>query len=174
MYIIFSHVFERQVGRFSFESGTNFNRNWLDCFVEVAAKVENQLTLNEKENVILIRRAILEEIDASPSSMEEQHLKLCLLRYAAVADIVLDLHCDTNAILHMYTHEKLWPALSDLAFHLKSQCQIVSSEDSGGRCFDETCSNIWDKLSRRFPAFPIPMACQSATVELRGQNDVSF
>ncbi len=78
-----------------------------------------------------------------------------------------------DAVMHMYTHDKLWPEMSDLAAALGSKCQIIDA-DSGGNCFDEACSSPWDKLSAQFPGFPIPMACQSTTVELRGEYDVSL
>ena len=50
--------------------------------------------------------------------------------------------------------------------------------DSGDDPFDEACSQTWWRLRERFAkpgtsGFPIPLACLSATVELRGMADVS-
>ncbi len=73
--------------------------------------------------------------------------------------------------MHMYTHDKLWPEMSDLAAALGSKCNIIDA-DSGGNCFDEAASTPWARLAEKFPSFPIPMACQSCTVELRGEADV--
>ena len=73
--------------------------------------------------------------------------------------------------MHMYTHDKLWPEMSDLAASLGSKCNIIDA-DSGGNCFDEAASTPWARLAEKFPSFPIPMACQSTTVELRGEADV--
>lgn len=73
----------------------------------------------------------------------------------------------------MYTHDKLWPEMSDLAASLGSKCNIIDA-DSGGNCFDEAASTPWARLAEKFPSFPIPMACQSTTVELRGEADVSI
>ena len=78
-----------------------------------------------------------------------------------------------DAVMHLYTHDRLWPQLADLSAALGSRCNIVDSE-SGGWSFDEANSNPWARLADRFPGFPIPMACQSATVELRGELDVSM
>jgi predicted deacylase len=72
----------------------------------------------------------------------------------------------------MYTHDRLWPQLSDLAALLGSECNIVDP-DSGGNCFDEACSSPWAKVADKYPDLPVPMACQSTTVELRGVYDVS-
>jgi hypothetical protein len=47
------------------------------------------------------------------------------------------------------------------------------AEDSGVTPFDEACSRIWWQLAEKFPDYPIPSACLSATVELRGISDVS-
>jgi len=77
----------------------------------------------------------------------------------------------TDAVMHMYTHDKLWPEMSDLAASLGSKCNIIDA-DSGGNCFDEAASTPWARLAEKFPSFPIPMACQSCTVELRGEADV--
>ena len=63
--------------------------------------------------------------------------------------------------------------MSDLAADLQSECTLLDSI-SGGNPFDEACSSIWAQLADRFPDYPIPMACQSATIELRGELDVSF
>jgi predicted deacylase len=72
----------------------------------------------------------------------------------------------------MYTHDRLWPKLSDLAAFVGSHCHLLASE-SGGSPFDEVSSCLWAKLSDRFSGFPIPMACESATIELRGELSVS-
>jgi uncharacterized protein len=75
--------------------------------------------------------------------------------------------------MHMYTHNNLWPALSDLAEALGAHCVILDNADSGaGVCFDEASSTPWAVLQQRFPGFPIPMACHTTTVELRGELDV--
>lgn len=51
----------------------------------------------------------------------------------------------SDAVMHLYTHDHLWPQLSDLAAELGTECQLLDS-DSGGNCFDEVCSFPWQKL----------------------------
>ncbi len=165
------NVLESHLGRFCLESGTNFNRSWSDTYDAVSAKISGYLTPNADENIKLIRNAILEELKLLNPLQEDAYLKNQLLQLACVADVSLDLHCDCVAVMHMYTHNRLWPELSDLARYLQSHCQILDS-NSGGNCFDEACMNIWSKLADKFPEFPIPMACHACTVELRGEHDV--
>ena len=45
------------------------------------------------------------------------------------------------------------------------------ADDSGDVPFDEANSKLWWELAAKFPGFPIPPACLSATVELRGLAD---
>lgn len=49
----------------------------------------------------------------------------------------------------------------------------LHADDSGVTPFDEACSRIWWRLAQRFPEHPIPPACLAATVELRGQTDLT-
>ena len=47
--------------------------------------------------------------------------------------------------------------------------------EAGEEPFDEACSRLWWDLAAHFgPKYPIPMACLSTTVELRGEMDVSY
>ena len=55
------------------------------------------------------------EVASSLVYKEEELMKRTLLYHAIDADIVIDLHCDSDAIVHMYTHDRLWPTLQDLA-----------------------------------------------------------
>lgn len=81
------------------------------------------------------------------------------------------LNCCSEAPLYLYTHDRLWPELADLAASIGSVANIVAPS-SGLNCFDETYSNPWAALQDQFSEFSIPMACHSATIELRGLYDV--
>lgn len=166
------HVLGSQIGRFSLESGINFNRDYTDIGPAVAARVGDKLCLDGATNVKLIRDAMIEEMTNLKVIGEEGSMKRILFEMACTSDIVLDLHCDSDAVLHMYTHSKLWPNLSDLAAELGSEVHLLALQ-AGGLPFDDACSCPWSFLAERFPSFPIPMACESATIELRGESDVS-
>lgn len=167
------HLLGTAIGRFALSSGTNFNRDWIDVTNAVAKEIEGKLSKDDSaHNVKLIRELILSEAEKLNFNREDANMKKEIFKVASQADIVLDLHCDSDAVLHMYTHDRLWPLFSDLASELGSNVHLLSS-NSGGNAFDESVSCPWSTLADKFPDFPIPMACHSATVELRGQLDVS-
>ena len=104
-------IFGTHLGRFSFDSTTNFNREWKDFTTAVWEVVRDKLTADAEANVRLIRVAIANVIANMTPETEEESLKHVLLQQAAVSDVVMDLHCDSNAVMHMYTHDRLWPAM---------------------------------------------------------------
>jgi predicted deacylase len=114
-----------------------------------------------------------EVIDEMEPADELGSLRRTLALLACDADFVLDLHCDDEALMHLYLIPQHWPEARDLAAEIGSRATMLA-EDSGGGSFDETFSTPWVVLARRFaPDRPIPAACLAATVEFRGQPDVS-
>jgi len=162
----------RLSGRFELGNGVNFNRNYPDVSATVAKRIEGKLTRDEADNVALIRAQIRVAIDEYPAPDETSLMRKTLLSLAADSDICLDLHCDWEAIMHVYLGTPLWPDAADLAAQMGSRATMLA-EVSGGNPFDEAVGGIWWDLARRFPEFPIPPACLSSTVELRGENDIS-
>jgi predicted deacylase len=158
-------------GRHDFETLGNFNRNYPVLTDKVAARLEGRLGDDAGENVRLIRAALLAEIDALAPRTEIDHLRATLYRLSADADIVLDLHCDDRALLYLHTGTDLWPAAADLSAQLGCHAALLA-DVSGGEPFDETLGGIFWRLRARFPGKPIPSACLSSTLELRGQGDV--
>ena len=100
------------MGRFSLSTGINFNRDWMDLTKGVIARVTGKLTSHAASNVSVIRDAILAEAGTLTPRKEDGALKVALYKLAAVSDISLDLHCDTHAVMHMYTHDRLWPQMA--------------------------------------------------------------
>ena len=97
-------------------------------------------------------------------------MKHLLLTLSHDADIVLDLHCDHQALLHVYMGTALWPDGADLAAQMGAAA-ILLAKDSGDMPFDEANSKLWWDLAGKFPGVPIPPACLAATIELRGVAD---
>ena len=159
-------------GRFDDFANINFNRNHLDLTAGVADKIEDRLTDSEEHNKMLIRQAMADVLAGLTPDNESAQLKHLLLSLSFDADIVLDLHCDYQAITHVYVGSPLWPAAADLSAQMGSQATLLAKV-SGDNPFDEACSRIWWELAEKFPAYPIPCACLAATVELRGISDVS-
>lgn len=163
-----------QLGRHELRGGGNFNRNWPDLFPAVAAAIDGKLSDSPAENVRLIRvalRAALAAIAAQPVHNEWLSLRLILAGAAVDADMVLDLHCDEEALMYLFVTPAHWPQAQNLAAELGCRA-VLLAEQSGGNSFDEAFSTPWLRLAARFPDHPIPAACLAGTVELRGQADV--
>lgn len=165
-------MFGHGIGRFALSDGGNFNRDFPHLTPGALKRVESMLGPDAAANVAAIRKALAEEVEAWAVSTQVGALKKELIRLAVGADIVLDLHCDAEGAMHLYTQPTSAETFAPLAAWLGSQATLVAQE-SGGDPFDEVFSRPWVELRARFPLAPIPLACHSTTVELRGQADVA-
>jgi len=160
-------------GRFEIGSGKNFNRGFFDLAEAIAPALDDCLGSDGLANVRLIRAAMQEALDGlAPPTSELQGLQRLLLRHACDADVVLDLHCDFEAVVHLYGIPQQWPQLRPLAARLRAGT-VLLAEDSGGSSFDEACSLPWLRLAQRFPAANIAPACLATTVELGGMDNTA-
>ncbi|MFK8328391.1 succinylglutamate desuccinylase/aspartoacylase family protein [Pseudomonas sp. BJa5] len=158
-------------GRFEFNSGKNFNRDFPALAEALAERLEGRLGSDGEANVATIRRAMLDSLDALPPAQSElDGLRRLLLRQACDADVVLDLHCDFESIMLLYALPQNWPRLRSLAARLRAGAALLA-EDAGGNAFDEACAVPWVQLAERFPEAEIPLACIATTIELRGMAD---
>ena len=129
-------------------------------------------------NVALVRKALRGACDELPAETELQSLRRALLGLAIDADVVLDLHCDNEAVLHLYTATELWPEVEPLARLLGAEVSLLADE-SGDDPFDEACSTVWPRLAAvlskasRSGRSSCPPPASAVTVELRGETDVS-
>jgi predicted deacylase len=124
------HSLGQHQGRFDFRDGLNFNRGHADLVPAVVDALRDSLTPDATVNTRLIRSALKAAADVLPASSTTQDLKNQLLRLAVDADIVLDLHCDTDAVMHVYA---LTP-------------QAATAEVAGchlGRAGRATCHGVW-------------------------------
>ena len=165
-------VDERLLGRFDLAGGGNFNRHYADLAPALADELRGRLTGDAAENVVRIRRALAALVRDRQAANAAEALRNALLGLAITADIVLDLHCDDEALPHLYVGTPLWPAAVDLARCLGADL-VLLAEISGGEPFDEACSAVWWRLRALLgDGAPIPAACLASTVELRGMADV--
>lgn len=159
------------LGRFELASGTNFNRGFFDLASAIAPALDGCLGGDAPANVRLIRAAMQEALESlPPASSALQGLQQLLLRHACDADVVLDLHCDFESVVHLYSLPQHWPQLRPLAARLGAAA-VLTAEESGGSSFDESCSSPWLRLASCFPEASIPLACLATTVELGGMAD---
>jgi len=167
-------VGNNHLGRYDFLGRDNFNRNWLELSGAVADRVEGRLGRGASDNVASIRGAALAALAAMKPVNELQTLRVEVLKLSIDSDIALDLHCDNEAVLHLFISRKDWPgAASPLAADLGAQATLYNDPYPEHLTFSGVNSALWARLAGRFPAANIPQACLSATVEYRGQHDVN-
>jgi predicted deacylase len=165
-------VFGRQLGRFELSSRENFNRHYPVLAEFIQEQVATELNDNAEHNVLLIRRYLKAALQKKVPRTELESLRLTLMRLACDADYVLDIHCDSEAMLHLYVHSSQQEQARVLAAHTGANATLHATVQ-GGNSFDETFTSVWHTLQQAFPQHPIPMAAFAATLELRGINDVS-
>lgn len=158
-------------GRVEAGASANFNRGYADLAPAAGDKLAGQLGADLAANVAAIRAAMAAALAAGAPKTELDAMRDALLALALDADLVLDLHADNEALVHLYTGTPLWPGAADVAAELGAVA-VLLAEISGGNPFDEAVSGPWWALARRFPEAAIPPACLAATVELRSNNAV--
>lgn len=157
-------------GRFDDSDHVNFNRRYDDLLGELGDRLQGLLGDDARENVAAIRKCAGEILKARQPATEAEALKHLLLSLSHDADIVVDLHCDHQALLHVYMGTALWPEGADLSAQMGAAATLLA-RDSGDLPFDEANSKMWWDLAEKFPGLPIPPACFAATAELRGVAD---
>lgn len=169
-------VDQKPMGRFELASSENFNRHYPDLAKAVLPTIKTQMGPDAAANVATVRRAMGDYLRQWQPDTELQSLRRTLLTLAHDADYVLDLHCDCEGVLHFYTEEPCWPQLAPLAHLLKARA-VLLAKNSGSGPFDECLSGAWWQLAEALQAAgiaaPLPQGCNSTTVELRGEADVT-
>jgi len=161
-------------GRFDLTTGINFNRAYKHVADDLKKSLEGKLGQDEQANVRLIREHARASIADWRPATDAETLKKTLMTLAIDADIVLDLHCDNEAVLHIYAGTPLAEAVAPLSAILGAHALLLAYQ-AGGDPFDEACSRLWWDLDNHFEQrYPIPPACLSTTVELRGEMEVSY
>ncbi len=167
-------VGNNHLGRYDQLGRDNFNRNWLDLAPAVAERVGKQLGPDAQANVALIRKAALAALADMQPLNELQTLRVEIMKLAVDADVVLDLHCDLEAVLHLFISRRDWPGRAQaLAADLGAEATLYNDPYPQALTFSGVNGALWARLADAFPQAAIPQACLSATVEYRGQHDVN-
>ena len=163
-----------QVGRFELGSMENFNRNYPDFFALVKDAIAPLLGPDPEANKQTVRKAMRAALEAERPATELHSMRHTLMTMSHDADVVLDLHCDFEATVHMYVEQTMLDQMMPLAAALGAEAVLWANGSGGTISFDEALSGPWWRLRNHFAdKAPIPLACASTTVELRGQLDVS-
>ncbi|SIT45267.1 Succinylglutamate desuccinylase/aspartoacylase [Paraburkholderia ribeironis] len=166
-------VLGSHIGRFEGNTAQNFNRNFYDLTTLVMHRVEARLTRNIDENRQVVRTAMREALDEQTPLTELDSQRLALQKLSCDADVVIDLHCDWEAAMHLYTNPDIWGEVEPLARYIGAKASLLAL-NADGNPFDEIHSFCWSNLRARYgKQHPIPNGGVSVTVELRGQRDVS-
>jgi hypothetical protein len=161
----------RLQGRFDIASGQNFNRHYPDLAAEAAARIQpGELGDDPAANAARLRQALHAALDARPAASQLQALRHQLMRLALDADVVLDLHCDNDAVMHLYATPQHEATARQLGQCLRAPL-VLLAEESGDAPFDEANSMIWPKL-RSLLGSRVPLSGFAATVEFRGETEV--
>jgi len=164
---------ERPFGRFDLSTGINFNRGYPHYFERLKTALAGRLGPDAAQNVRTIRALLREYVAEWQPHSDTTALKKALFSMAIDADVVLDLHCENEGVLHLYAGTPLCSAVQPLA-DLMQAGAVLYTLGAGGEPFDEACSRLWWDLAAHFGArYPIPPACIAVTVELRGEVSVS-
>jgi predicted deacylase len=164
------HLLGQHQGRFDLRDGVNFNRSLPELGEAAARALAGRLGAHEADNAALARQALRDAAAALTAHHPVEDLKNRLLALAIDADIVLDLHCDSDATMHLYALTPQAAQAAELGALLGAEAILLATE-SGDSPFDEACSRPWLVLQQRYPAHPLPLGCFSVTVELRGEAD---
>jgi len=162
------------LGRYDWLGRDNFNRQWPDLAPAVTERVGARLGADAAANVARVREAALQVLGAMRPLNELQTLRVEVLKLSIDADVVLDLHCDLDALLHLFISRRDWPGAAEaLAADLGAEATLVNDPYPQGSTFSAANGALWARLAERFPGAALPQACLAATVEYRGQHDVN-
>ena len=160
-------------GRQDLNSMRNFNRDYPDLAALCGDDLDGRLGPDPVQNVAITRAAFAAALGAMATPDEGTALRRALMLWSHDADHVLDLHCDHHAVVHLYT-SPAHPNEARLLAQATGARLVLLAAVSGGHAFDEAHSAPFHHLSKRFgPQTPLPAATFAATLEYRGQFDVS-
>ena len=166
------HPLGQHQGRFDLGDGLNFNRFHPELAAAAGDALQGLLGSDAAQNVRLIQAALRAAAQQLHSVSTTQDLKHKLVALAIDSDIVLDLHCDSQAVMHLYALTPHAELAAELGALLGAHAVLLATH-SGDSPFDEACSRPWLQLAERFAPLPVPPACFCVTVELRGEADTS-
>jgi predicted deacylase len=158
-------------GRYHLPTGENYNRGFHDVSDEVLNAIDGKMANGPEADTSLVKAEVARALAAATPANEAQALRLELMRLACDADIVLDLHTDSDAQMHLYLDEDHWPQAADLAGLLDARV-VMFARASGGGPFEETIAWPYVRAREIYGADAVELPL-TIVVELRGEYDAS-
>jgi len=158
-------------GRYHLPTGENFNRGFHDVSDDVLSAIDGRMANGRDADTQLVKSEVARALAAATPANEAQALRLELMRLACDADIVLDLHTDSDAQMHLYLDEDHWPQAADLAGLLDAKV-VMFARASGGGPFEETIAWPYVRAREIYGADAVNLPL-TVVVELRGEYDAS-
>lgn len=170
-------------GRFDPSTGENWNRGYFDVHkdLDIPKFVESLSADSDLEIINLkFRKELRKAVDDYTASLKQagttygKGLNAILQSLAVDADIVLDLHCDSCSLPHVYTPAYLESLAKDLPVNY-----FVSFPNEFSGALDEAVALPWWTLreelrkQRNIPEEALPKM-EAYTVELGNMETVSF
>lgn len=161
-------LFGQMPGRYNMVNGENFNRSFPDITEKVRQRLkESPPSPNDTRR---LKAIFAEALEGTAVDDAVDAGKAWLLKQALKHDILIDLHCDTSSVLHIYSN---WNQQERaLALAAATHVDAVFLEDeAGGFPLDEAYAKAW-KEAHQLGLVDTQHLGFSATLELRGQIDV--
>ncbi len=158
-------------GRHHLPTGENYNRGFHDVSDDVLKAIDGKMANGPEADTSLVKAEVATALAAATPANEAQALRLQLMRLACDADIVLDLHTDSEAQMHLYLDEDHWPQAADLAGLLDARV-VMFARASGGGPFEETIAWPYVRARELYGADAVELPL-TVVVELRGEYDAS-
>ncbi len=156
-------------GRYELAMGRNFNRGFPDASETTLGAVDGEIGADANANRDIVASATRAALAEMTPGSEAEALQLELLKQACSAEIVLDLHTDSDAEMHLYLDPEQWPDAEDLAAHLGAEV-VMLARASGGNPFEETVAAPWLAVRGKYGAGAVELPL-TTVVELRGVAD---
>lgn len=164
-------LFGKFPGRFDATTGQNFNRGMSLSTGALTHRVGHLLGDNAEQNDLQLRAAMRQLVAEKQDNYEIEALHKALLSQSIDAHLMLDLHCDDHALPHVFYGDHQRPTGAQLADCLGFAIRL--EEDVRGTvAFDGSHTQPWVTLAEN-TGKPFAEPCFAATIELRGQKDVS-
>ncbi|WP_167856018.1 succinylglutamate desuccinylase/aspartoacylase family protein [Natronospirillum operosum] len=158
-------------GRYDAVTGQNFNRGMSIDSTALLDQVRDRLGDDATTNDRIMRETLHEMAQNSGGEHEIQALHRALLSQSLDAHLMLDLHCDDEALPHVFYGDHQRETGRQLADCLGYPVRL--EEDVRGIvAFDGTHTQPWVKVAEATGA-PFAEPCFAATLELRGSTAVS-